>query len=292
MLWRLIGHIDKKNATSDQRIGRIAERQHGVLTIAQLRAARVSDDAVKGRVRTGRLHRVHRGVYAVGHSYLSQEGRWMAAVLAFSGVLSHRSAAALWRLLPQRSGPIDVSVVGVGGRDRRSGLHLHRSRTLEPSHTTKRVGIPVTTPARTIADLRYASIRRHRNAVSAQELKRAIRQAGVLGLQIDRPREADKTRSELEHLFLQLCRRYDLPAPEVNVRIDSLLVDFLWRERQLIVETDGYKYHSGREAFEDDRDRDLKLKALGFEVVRLSYRQVVEEPARVGDLLTTILSRA
>lgn len=291
MPWRLIGRIDQKRATSDQRIGRIAERQHGVLTIAQLRTAGVTDDAVKGRVRTGRLHRVHRGVYAVGHGYLSQEGRWMAAVLAVNGVLSHRSAAALWRLLPQRPGPIDVSVVGIGGRDRRSDLRLHRSRTLGPIHATRRVGIPVTTPARTIADLRYASIRRYRSAVSTQELRRAIRQAGVLGLQIDKPREADKTRSELEHLFLQLCKRYDLPTPEVNVRIDSLLVDFLWREHQLIVETDGFKYHSGRAAFEDDRDRDLSLRALGFEVVRLSYRQVVKEPTRIAELLTAILSR-
>ncbi len=79
--------------------------------------------------------------------------------------------------------------------------------------------------------------------------------------------------------------------PEVNARINSLIVDFVWRERRLIVETDGYKYHSGREAFEDDRDRDLKLKALGFEVVRLSYRQVVDEPTRVADLLTAILNR-
>jgi very-short-patch-repair endonuclease len=292
VLWRLIGHIDQKTATSDQRIGRIAERQHGVLTIAQLRTAGVTDDAVKGRVRAGRLYRVHRGVYAVGHGYLSREGHWMAAVLASSGVLSHRSAATLWRLLPPRSGPIDVSVAGTGGRDRRDGLHLHRSRTLGPSHTTKRVGIPVTTPARTITDLRNASARRHRNAVSPQELKRAIRQAGVLGLEIDKPGEADRTRSELEHLFLRLCKRHGLPTPEVNVRIDSLLVDFLWRDRWLIVETDGYKYHSGREAFEDDRTRDLRLKTLGYEVVRLSYRQVVDESPRVADLLAAILSRA
>lgn len=291
MPWRLIGHIDQKNATSDQRIGRIAECQHGVLAIAQLRAAGVTDDAVKGRVRTGRLHRVHRGVYAIGHGYISQEGRWMAAVLASGGVLSHQSAATLWRLLPQSSGPIDVSVAGIGGRERRSDLRLHRSRTLEPGHITKRTGIPVTTPARTIADLRHAP-RHHRNAVSPQELKQAIRQAGVLGLQIDKPREADRTRSELEHLFLQLCKRYGLPMPEVNVRIDSLIVDFVWRRRRLIVETDGYKYHSGREAFEDDRDRDLRLKALGFEVVRLSYRQVVKEPTRVAELLAAILSRA
>jgi very-short-patch-repair endonuclease len=157
--------------------------------------------------------------------------------------------------------------------------------------TTKR-GIPITTPARTIADLqRAAKTRGCKAGVTPRELRQAIRQAEVLGLRLDQSEVMDRTRSELEHLFLQLCKRYSLTTPEVNARIDSLLVDFLWRERRLIVETDGYKYHRGREAFEQDRDRDLRLKALGFEVVRLSYRQIVKEPTRIADLLTAILSR-
>lgn len=261
-----------------------------MLTIAQLRAVGVTDDAVKGRVRTGRLHRIHRGVYTVGHRYLSQEGLWMAAALATGGTLSHRAAAALWRLLPPKPGPIDISVVGVGGRDRRNDIRVHRSRTLTPDHTTKRLGIPVTTPARTIADIRDASSRHRKGAVSAQELKRATRQASVLGLQVGKPSETDRTRSELEYLFLRLCRRYGLSKPEVNVPIDSLLVDFLWRDRRLIVETDGYRYHRGRAAFEEDRDRDLKLKTLGYEVIRLSYRQVKEKPAQAADLLAALLN--
>jgi very-short-patch-repair endonuclease len=120
-------------------------------------------------------------------------------------------------------------------------------------------------------------------------LRRAIRQAGVLGLQIDEPNEADRTRSELEHLFLRLCRGHRLPLPEVNVPIDSFLVDFLWRDRRLIVETDGYRYHGDRAAFEEDRERDLRLKALGYEVIRLSYRQVAKEPTRVVELLAALL---
>ena len=115
-----------------------------------------------------------------------------------------------------------------------------------------------------------------------------MRQADVLGLPIEAT-DIDRTRSELESKFLRLCQRHKLPAPEVNVGIDSLLVDFLWRERRLIVETEGYLYHRGRAAFEDDRDRDLKLKSLGYEVLRLTYRQIVEEPARVGDVLDGLL---
>lgn len=95
----------------------------------------------------------------------------------------------------------------------------------------------------------------------------------------------DRTRSDLERNFLGLCRRYGLPAPEANVRVGPHLVDFLWREARLIVETDGYRYHRGRAAFEDDRTRDLELRARGYEVIRLSYRQVVEEPDRVAEVL-------
>lgn len=217
----------------------------------------------------------------------------MAAVLACGdwpsneriAVLSHRTAAALWGLLSPGSGPIDVSVAGDGGRKARKGICLHRSRTLTPTLTTRRQGIPVTTPVRTIADLQLASDRGRQSAVSARELRRAIRQADVLGLRIGTEIVPDRTRSELERLFLRLCQRHDLPAPEVNVCLGSFEVDFFWRDRGLIVETDGYRYHRGRAAFEDDRDRDLKLRALGYEVVRLSYRQVVEDPDRIVTVL-------
>lgn len=125
--------------------------------------------------------------------------------------------------------------------------------------------------------------------VSERDLRQAVRQAGVLGLSIDPGVGGDRTRSELEHLFLRLCRRHRLPPPEVNVRIGSVLVDFLWRDQMLVVETDGYRYHRGRAAFEDDRDRDLRLRALGYEVIRLSYRQVTEEPRSVAGALRKLL---
>lgn len=213
----------------------------------------------------------------------------MAAVLACNGVLSHGSAAALWGLLSPRPGAIDVSVAGEGGRNRRKGIRVHRSRTLTPSDITRRRGIAVTTPARTIMDLRRTERGDRGGAVSVQELRRAIRQADILGLRIGNEKP-DRTRSELEQLFLLLCRQQGLPMPEVNVRIDSFLVDFLWRNQRLIVETDGYRYHRGKAAFEDDRRRDLKLKSLGYEVIRLSYRQVVNEPDRITDTLMPLLA--
>lgn len=181
-----------------------------------------------------------------------------STVLRHWGVaLSHRSAAALWELLPASDGPIDVTVPGAGGRRRRRGIRVHRSLILVHASVTCRRGIPVTTPPRTFSDLKRIA--------SATELRRASRQADVLGLPITTEDIPDRTRSELEHLFLRLCRRYGLPAPEVNVPIDSLLVDFLWRDRRLVVETDGYRYHRGRAAFEEDRDRDLRLKSMDYE---------------------------
>jgi very-short-patch-repair endonuclease len=99
----------------------------------------------------------------------------------------------------------------------------------------------------------------------------------------------DRTRSGLEHDFLLLCGRHGLPRPVVNVRIGPYLVDFLWRERRLVVETDGYIYHRGKAAFQDDRSRDLQLRLLGFEVIRLSERQIEVEPDQVAEVLAEAL---
>jgi very-short-patch-repair endonuclease len=305
-----------KADTAEWRIARIASRQHGVISARQLLTSGLTRDGVMRRVHAGGLHRMHRGVYAVGYANLAIETRWMAAVLAcgnvvpqpnhasepppapttrsvldhWGAVLSHCSAAVLWRLLPSADGRVDVSVSGIGGKMKRQGVHVHRSRTLTPEMVTSHRGIPVTTPARTIADLRRAaSTRGCPAAIAPWELRRAIRQAGVLGLSIGSEVSPDRTRSELERLFLKLCRQHGFPAPEVNVWVGSLEVDFLWGDRRLILETDGYRYHRGRAAFEDDRDRDLRLRTLGYEVIRLSYRQVVDNPEQVAAVLKTRL---
>jgi very-short-patch-repair endonuclease len=298
--------MDEKVARPDMLIADVSGRQHGVVSTDQLRRAGISDHAIRGRVISGRLHRLHRGVYAVGHAAPPPEGRWFAAVLALGGsqggdgdsvldywaaAVSHRSAACLWGLLPATRGPADVIVRGDGGRARRSGIRVHRSLSLVPTDVTLRRGIPVTTPARTIADLRKAAAAPGGGAVSPRDLRKAIRQANVLGLPIGEEGGEDRTRSDLERDFLRLCRRHRLPPPDVNVRIGPHLVDFLWRERRLVVETDGYRYHRGRAAFQDDRGRDLELRRLGYEVLRLSERQVNEESDRVVETLSAMLER-
>jgi very-short-patch-repair endonuclease len=149
--------------------------------------------------------------------------------------------------------------------------------------TTLRNGIAVTTPARTLADLRRVA--------TPDDFARAIRQAEVLGLPIgDQVVATDLTRSELERRFLRLCRRHRLPTPGVNVRVGPFIVDFLWRDKRLIAETDGYRFHRGRSAFEGDRARDVVLKLRGYEVVRFTHRQVVDEPSRVARTLRVLLA--
>jgi len=212
-------------------------------------------------------------------------------ILAFWGAaVSHRTAASHWGLLSVLEGPVDISIPGDGGKARRRGIRLHRSSSLISTAVTLRSGIPVTTPARTISDLRrVVSMGGQRGLLSSKDLRRAIRQAGVLGLPIGGDGDRDGTRSDLERAFLRLCRRHRLPAPEVNVRIGRHLVDFLWRDRMLVVETDGYAYHRGRAAFEDDRMRDLELRARGFEVIRLAEKQVRDDSRRVAEVVGAAL---
>jgi very-short-patch-repair endonuclease len=208
----------------------------------------------------------------------------MAAVLACGegAVLSHGSAAALWGLLAVRNGPVDVSVPTRGGRSRRSGIRLHRRLSLVAGTITRRLDIPVTTPARTIEDLR--------GTVPARQWRRAVRQAELAGFRLGPEVETDGTRSDLEWDFLRLCRSAGLPRPEVNVRLGRWTVDFLWREERLVVEVDSYLYHRGRVAFQDDHARELDLRSHGYEVRRFDERQIEKESGRIAADLVEALS--
>jgi very-short-patch-repair endonuclease len=154
---------------------------------------------------------------------------------------------------------------------------------LDRGEVTSRERIAVTTPARTIDDLRRTD--------RASEVRRAIRQASFIGLPIGDGPDRDLTRSELERRFLALCRRYHLPAPHVNARVGRWTVDFLWPEAMLAVETDGYAAHRGRQAFEDDRARDNDLGALGYEVLRFTSARVRDDAAAVAALVRARLTR-
>ena len=179
-------------------------------------------------------------------------------------------------------------VPGEGGRARRVGIRVHRSRSLLAAEVTISRAIPVTSVARTIHDLRDIAGREQRG-ICPRELRRAVRQANVLGLPVDEESREDRTRSDLESDFIQLCERLRLPPPQVNVRIGAYLADFLWPERRFVVETDHYIYHRGRVAFQDDRGRDLELKRHGYTVLRLSEKQINEEADLVGAVLIDAL---
>jgi very-short-patch-repair endonuclease len=214
----------------------------------------------------------------------------MAVVLACGpeAVLSHTSAGELWGMLRLRRPPsptgvdvaIHVTVRTEAGRRRRRGIVIHRSRTLEREHITRRLNIPVTTPSRTLTDLR--------RILPQQQFAAALREAEYLNLPIAEALQPDHTRSELEARFLALCRRHRLPRPDVNVRVGPFTVDFLWPQLRLVVEVDGWEAHRTRSAFEADRERDAQLKLLGYEVVRFSWRQVCERPAHLASTLGTL----
>lgn len=286
------------SAEAQARIGALAARQHGLVTRAQLLDAGVSERTVDYRVRRRHLFPVHRGVYRVG-STVSDAEREMAAVLAcgHGAVVSHRNAAKLWRLLPGDGGaPLHVTVRALNRR-RRPGLAVHCSPGLRPEETATVDGIPVTTPARTVLDLagtvrsrtlEQALAAAEREGLSDRsELKALIerhpRRGGVRVLRalLDRNGEPAFTRSEAEECFLSLVDKARLERPESNVTVAGYEVDFLWRTPRLVVEVDGFEFHSSRATFESDRKKDGQLVARGFRVLRLTWRQLTREPEAV-----------
>jgi very-short-patch-repair endonuclease len=254
--------------------------------VEQLRDAGISETSIRRAVEAGRLHRLHRGVYAVGHRSLSWRGRWLAAVLAAGdgAVLSHTSAAALWEYLRPIQGPVHVTVAAAVRRKPRSGLVIHRSRTLTCRDITHRHGIAVTNPARTIEDIRPS--------LEPYLFRRALRQAELAGHRVPHLGLVKRTRSDLELLFLTLCDDHGLPRPRVNVRVHGRLVDFYWPEQRLAVETDSWDYHRGSVSFEEDHDRDLELRARGFTTRRYTGDQLEAAPQAVAANLREALGLA
>jgi hypothetical protein len=281
----------RRQGAIDLEIAGLADAQHGVVSRAQLLQAGLSVQAIDRRVQARRLITMHRGVYAVGHKRLRVEGRWMAAVLACGkgAALSHPSAAALWELRRVGSGAIHVTVPGDPGRKQRAGIKLHRSTTLTARDVTVRDGIPVTTVARTIIDLARAMSPEELEPIVDAADKRGIvdfadlRKATPASLKaVLRAYDPAPTRSELERRFLSICERHGIERPEVNAYVDGFLVDFVWRDRRLIVEVDGYEYHRAPSRFETDRERDAELGARGWRVRRFTWRQLEDRPRWVA----------
>ena len=293
----------------DAAIAELATRQHGVVSHAQLSAIGFTRHEIAHRISAGRLHRLHRGVYAVGHRRLSREGRWTAAVLAAGdgAVLSHRAAAALWELRLGNGRRIDVIV----GANRRGDprIRIHRAE-LGANETTTRRGIPVTTPTRTLIDLAATA--------TEPELERALREAlykrlvttaslasclstyegrrGMKSFRQAMPRITEApgiTRSDLESAFLRFLRRHSLPKPQLNahMEIGSLWIeaDCLWRKQKVIAELDGRAAHENPHAFEADRARDRALLAAGWKTPRITWRAIQQDATALAAELRTLL---
>ena len=219
-----------------------------------------------------------------------------------AAVLSHGSAAALWRLGTATDGAVHVTVAS---RARRSpdGITVHTSRALPPNEVTHRDGIPVTAPVRTLMDLAAQHARRplERTLDAAARLRLVERQeleaivaaqpghhgaARLAVILADHQLGSTFTRSDLEERMFAICRQSRLPQPRTNTSVEGE-VDFLWPAERLVVETDGYASHGTREAFERDRDRDARLALAGYLVLRFSYRRITREPQVVASLLSS-----
>jgi very-short-patch-repair endonuclease len=299
--WRLF-HPEERAAV-------IASRQQGIVTRAQLFGAGFRKGAVDGMLARGRLHAVHRGVYLLGHPVPPPLAREFAAVLACGrgAVLSHAAAGAVWGF-HRRGGDeaVDVTVTARNCRPR-PGIRTHRVASLHSLDRRRRNEVPITAPARTLLDLAAVL---HPNAleravaeatashlVRMSDLRDALDRAPpgrpgspALRALIDDPGGAALTRSEAEARALALIRRAGLPAPEANVRVGGFEVDLYWRDAGLIVEIDGFAYHSSRSAFERDRDRDARLQLSGNTVIRITWRQLETAPEAVVATLARALA--
>lgn len=313
---------------TDRQVGALASRQHGVVSREQLTSIGLSRSAIQARCRRGWLRRIHRGVYAVGHSDISQHGRWLAAVLAGGGadaptpalstrphsahrtVLSHWSAAALHGLLARDRGIPEIT--STSSRHERPGIRVHRSRTLESSVAT-RDGIPCTTVGRTLIDIagtgneqaaqRTWSMASSRGLIRRSELERELR-AGP-----NRPGTAfvrrayaedfgyleQRTRSELEREALRFCRDFGIPRPHANrlvhVGAERVEADLLWPQARLIVEIDGDATHSHPAARRADRSRDARLQLAGWRTIRIGQAELVQRPRQTAELIRAALAQ-
>ncbi len=297
------------HASLERELAGLATRQHGVVSRAQLVELGFSRHAIRHRVQTGRLLLLHRGVYAVGHRAVSRDGRLMAAVLAVGpgAVLSHRSAAELWGIRRTSRERIEVTVPRA--LRPRPGIEIHR-KDVPPDERTTRHGIPVTTVPRTLVDLakvlRPGELRRAAEQAEVNRLADPLplnavvqRHAGGHGVKTLRALSNEGiqpriTRSELEQKFMTLIETSGLPKPETNAAIQLqgtwIEVDCLWRKQKLVVELDGHAYHSSREAFERDRERDRRLEANGYRVIRITWRQLRDDPRGVARDLARLLA--
>lgn len=288
--------------------GRLARRQQGMVARQQLLAASISRHVIDRWIQAGFLHRVHPGVYAVGHLALAPFGPEAAALLACGegALVSDRSSAYLWGLLAERPPTVEVAVAN--GRCRApQGVCIHRRR-LKRRDVRSRHGLPVTSPARTLLDLagrttigeldRLIAEARVKRLLRPGELERAVdrsdRRPGTANMRALLKAEGQPgiTRSEAERILRRMIRHAHLPQPRTNVKIGRYEADFVWAAERVVLEVDSWGFHGTRRAFERDRRKDLALQAAGYQVIRITATQLTDEPLAVIAQLARALDRA
>lgn len=305
--WRIDLAMSRGSATRSLRsaAGDLAEHQHGVVGRAQLLELgfprQVVDDLVRDRV----LRVLHRGVYAVGHRALADDGLRLAALLAVEeqGVLSHWSAAAVLGYA-EDADHLHLTVTD-GVHHDRPGLEVHRSRTLAAGDVTVLRRLAITRPARTLVDL--AAVAAPRDALRAADIAMRkgcnpavlrtvlLRLPGQPGRRLmahyldTRRAAALELRSELERLGAELVLGSDLPRPRFNALVavegGAFEVDMWWPDRRLVLELDGRRHHEGVVAELEDQRRDGLLGAVGQRVRRAAWWDVTREPGRLLSML-------
>jgi very-short-patch-repair endonuclease len=281
--------------TADRTIARLA--RYGVVARAALLSADVSARQIERRVERGVLHAVHRGVYAVGHTSLSREGRWLAAVLACGdgALLSHWSAAALWELVTHESADPHVTT---DRRRRPEGVCPHRAR-LTAADRAIRHGIPVTSVSRTLVDLApLVGEERLERIVGEAQFRRRFNVAAIREALERRPNRAlrrllddlNPTQSQLEDAFLRLCRGHRIPPPRAQVRDGRKRPDFVWAERRLVVEADSWLAHGTPRAFQADRTQSNALQLAGWTILRFTHADVTRRPELVARQIRAVLA--
>ena len=303
----LMGPMGYESSAAGQGLADLADRQHGVVSIRQLRQLGFSQRVVHRAVAIGRLHRLHHGVYAVGHTNLSLHGRCLAAVLASGprSLLSHYSAGWLLGLISTR--PIPIHVTTPLPRKRRGSIRVHHSRTLIDADRSFEEGIPVTAVARTALDLaavlRFRSLRRlirRSEELGVFDLpdfrsvlarNRGHRGAGPLARALAVYEPSDFTRSELEREFIRLLEEFGLPRPVTAFNVAGYELDVYWPELRFAVELDVYATHGARDPFEEDRLREEDLKLAGVEMTRITGRRLEREPRQVMERVSRLLGQ-
>lgn len=289
-------------------LAELAERQHGIVSIRQLeQKLGYSRKAVQRDVASGRLHPLHRGVYAVGHRLVSDNGRCLAAVLACgpNALLSHRSAAWLWGLV--RYGPAPLHVTSPIPRKPRSPIRLHHSRILATEDRTAERNIPVTALPRTLldcaAELRPSQLQRLLERSEELRLfdlgpiegllERSGRHRGRRRLrrEIGLYAPAPFTRSEFERRVFSALLGAGLPRPATNFVEAGFELDLYWPELRFAVELDSYATHGTSAAFERDRLRDEDLTLAGIGLIRVTDVRFHREPEVVLERVATLLRR-